>query len=124
MSEDTRGYDNSFSMFFGDTPKLKTKYDDPTSGILDEEDSFFNKENAKIFAQGTQAGGLGSGLMSVGIMAGSPLTAGGGLILSLAEAQKRSEQEDEANRVRAAEEMKKNQLAAINTAISASRGLS
>ena len=119
---------SEYSMFFGDEGKLSTKYDNvPTSGVLDnveKEDSFFNKENAKTFAQGTQAGGLGSGLMSVGIMSGSPLTAGGGLILSLAEAQKRSEQEDEANRVRAAEEMKKNQLAQINSAIAMARGLS
>lgn len=119
---------SEYSMFFGDEGKLSTKYDNvPTSGLLDDvkkEDPFFNKENAKTFAQGTQAGGLGNGLMSVGIMAGSPLTAGGGLILSLAEAQKRSEQEDEANRVRAAEEMKKNQLAQINSAIAMARGLS
>lgn len=118
---------SDYSMFFGDEGKLSTKYDNvPTSGLLDQKevDPFISKDTAKAFAQGSQAGGLGSGLMTGGLVAGNPYVAGGGLILSLAEAQKRSEQEDEANRVRAAEEMKKNQLAQINSAIAMARGLS
>ena len=111
------------SMFLGNN-KFSTAYDDmPTSGMFDEEDSFFNKENAKIFAQGTQAGGLGSGLMSVGIMGANPYAFGGGLVLSQVEALQKSKQAAEQARVQAEEEQKKNQLAAINTAISASRGL-
>ena len=117
---------SEYSMFLNDEMKLGTAYDNPSSGILDLEEipDYLDKDSKKAMLQGFQAGGIGSGLMSAGVMSGSAPLALGGLGFSMVEASQRSKQAAEAERVRAEEEQKKNQLAAINTAISASRGLS